>query len=695
MKKESPYEYHNNVLGVQGRFLFAGDKRYEAHEDSLCLISYSGLAKRIEREATAKLRDGGGAESPMLVSFDSLPLKWQEAIVAIWGKAPKLTQQTLFEKHYVRDMAAFDFYTRFKFDDHTSLDRAKIDEYTINASVLNTIGTVYEMRYKIRKELRGRVNDIWSTIINESNLFKQETGHTLPENERRLREKYNDYKKNGYKCLIHKGYRKANALKVDDRHIELLNYMFAGIDHKPTYAEVAQTYDGFVSGYVEVINEETGEIYDPKEFSRLSVATVWNHLSKWENKIGTFLARSGDRQVWMQLFKPYHNLNVQEKAGAIISIDDRQPPFKYDSDGNRVWFYCGVDVGSEAFTSWVWGKDKKGIITEFYRQMVRNYAYWGLCLPYELECESNLNASFKDTFLKPGNMFEHVRIEANNARGKVIERYWRQLRYGEEKKDAGWLARPFALGEANQSRTEKGKDIIVPYDEIVERSLRHIQDWNNSEHSKIKGMSRWDVFLSTQHPGLNPINYHGILPYLGMKESSSVNAGIMNFRRSKFLLGLDGVICTGDKLINMMMQVEGRDVDIYWLDDNFGEVLKAHIYIGDRFICEAIEQPGYRRAKIDRTDQDMINRELMSKYENTITSYANRKKKGLEKVTIIDNRPVTINNNFQIPGLNNYVPRAEPAKVLANVENEQLTVSSQQLVVNGERSFKKSLLNSF
>lgn len=690
MKKESPYEYHNNVLGVQGRFLFTGDKRYEAHEDSLCLIGIRGLQQKIDRGQITRIRLQAPG-TPMLVSFDSLPLKWQEAIVAIWGEAPKLTQQTLFEKHYVRDMAAFDFYTRFKFDDHTSLDRAKIDEYTINASVLNTIGIVYEMRYKIRKELRGRVNDIWSTIINESNLFKQETGHTLPENERRLREKYNDYKKNGYKCLIHKGYRKANALKVDDRHIELLNCMFAGIDHKPTYAEVAQTYDGFVSGYVEVINEETAEIYDPKEFSRLSVATVWNHLSKWENKIGTFLARSGDRQVWMQLFKPYHNLNVQEKAGAIISVDDRQPPFKYDSDGNRVWFYCGVDVGSEAFTSWVWGKDKKGIITEFYRQMVRNYAYWNLNLPYELECESNLNASFKDTFLKAGNMFEHVRIEANNARGKVIERYWRQLRYGEEKKDIGWLARPFAGSEANQSRTEKGKDIIVPYDEIVERSLRHIQDWNNSEHSKIKGMSRWDVFLSTQHPGLNPINYHGILPYLGMKETSSVNAGIMNFRRSKFLLGLDGVICTGDKLINMMMQVEGRDVDIYWLDDNFGEVLKAYIYIGDRFICEAIEQPGYRRAKIDRTDQDLINRELMSKYENTITSYANRKKKGLEKVTIIDNRPVTINNNFQIPGLNNYVPSTEPAKVLANMDGEDDNVSLN----TNQSSFKRSLANSF
>ena len=689
MKKESPYEYQNNTLGVQGRFLISNENK---HEDSLCLITGSGLRKRIERGAITKLRDGGGLDTPMLVSFESLPLKWQEAIVAIWGKAPKLTQQTLFEKHYVRDMAAFDFYTRFKFDDQTSLDRAKIDEYTINASVLNTIGTVYEMRYKIRKELRGRVNDIWSTIISESNLFKQETGHTLPENERRLREKHNDYKKNGYKCLIHKGYRQTNALKVDDRHVELLNYMFAGIDHKPTYAEVAQTYDGFVSGYVEVINEETGEIYDPKEFSRLSVATVWNHLSKWENKIGTFLARSGDRQKYMALFKPYHRLLQPKFASSIISIDDRQPVFEY-LPGTRMWFYNGIDLGSEAFTCWVWGKDKAGIITEFYRQMVRNYAQWNLPLPAELEGELNLNASFKDTFLKEGNMFQYVRIEANNARGKRIEQYYRPLRYQYEKKRDGWLARPFAISESNQARTDK--KTIIPYDEIVQGCLHDIQTWNNTEHSKIKGMSRWDVFLAMQNPNLRPINYHGILPYLGMKESSSVNAGIMNFRRSKFLLGLDGVICTGDKLISMMMQVEGRDVDIYWLDDNFGEMLKAHIYIGDQFICEAIEQPGYNRARIEQTKEDMINRELMSKYTNTIESYGRRQKNGLEKLTIIDNRPVTINNNFQIPGLNGYVPSTEPAKVLANVDGDEPMMVNTEQLTGGEKSFNKSLITNW
>ena len=86
-----------------------------------------------------------------------------------------------------------------------------------------------------------------------------------------------------------------------------------------------------------------------------------------------------------------------------------------------MWFYLGIDLGSEAITTWVYGTSKEGIILDFYRQMVRNYAEWGLPLPDEIECESNLNAAYREGFLKSGNMFQNVRIEANSARSKRCE----------------------------------------------------------------------------------------------------------------------------------------------------------------------------------------------------------------------------------------------------------------------------------
>ena len=63
-------------------------------------------------------------------------------------------------------------------------------------------------------------------------------------------------------------------------------------------------------------------------------------LGKWENKIGTFAKRSGDRQKLMQQFTPWHKLTKIKEAGTLISIDDRQPPLytmKTGSELGSIW----------------------------------------------------------------------------------------------------------------------------------------------------------------------------------------------------------------------------------------------------------------------------------------------------------------------------------------------------------------------
>lgn len=678
----NPYEYQNNKLGIQGRFLWYG---MDAHPESLQVISYSGLRKRIDRGTTICLRQGC-TNTPMLVQFDTIPVKWQEAAIRIWGDPPKMIRQTIFERFFERDASAFDFYSLHRFDDGCTIDRKFIDEYTLNASVLNTAKKIYEARYKIRKDYNIEVGSIWAVIITEIKRFKALSGHTLPsENDKYLRRKYNKYMQDGYISLISGKHKNNNARKVDDATEQLLNNMFAGQEDKPNPADIAGQYEGFLNGYVEVINTETGEYYDPKDFKPLTEATIRNYLMKWSNKIATYTKRSGNRQTLMSLFRPYHSLEHPERANSIISIDDRQPPFEY-AKNTRLWFYNGIDLGSEAFTTWVYGKTKDGIITEFYRQMVRNYHAWGIPLPAELECEMNLNAGFRDTFLQEGRMFQFIHIEANNARGKRIEAYYRPLRYNLEKKREGWLARPFALNEANQAGA--GAKKIIPYDVIIEGCLRDIETWNNMEHSKVKGMSRWDVFMSMQNPNVRPTNYHGILPYLGYKTKSSVHAGIIRFREKEYLLGINDQVTLGNDLIKLMYQIEGQDIDIYWLDDNNGDVLKAHIYKGNQFVCEAVKKPTYNKAQIERTAQDMVAREIMSKYVATVDGFGTKQRKSLDNVIVIDNRPITIGNSFKISGLSARVVTDEAAPILKEQEKEEDLNTI-------ETTFKRSFADTF
>lgn len=678
-----PYEYYNDKLGIQGRYLVSGR---DAHPDSLQVITVQGLNARIKRDLTLRLRKQA-PNTPMLVQFDTIPVNWQNAAIRAWGDPPKLIRQSIVEQYYERDAAAFDYYTKeYRFDDGSTIDNRYLDEYVLNASVLNTMKKIYDNRYMLRRKFRLNVGNIWQIISDEIRGFKALNGHTLPDNHQYLRRKYNQYLKEGYASLVSGKHKNINARKVDDDTEQLLNNMFAGQSDKPTPAEISAQYDGFLSGHVEVINTETGENYNPSDFSALSESTIRSYLMKWENKIATYTKRSGNRQLLMKLFRPYQSMDDPSMANSIISIDDRQPPFTY-GENKRAWFYNGIDLGSQAFTCWVYGKSKEGIITEFYRQMVRNYHDWGLPIPAELECEMSLNSAFVDTFLQEGRMFQYTHIEANNARGKRVESYYNPLRNKYEKKREGWLARPHALSEPNQPLTDKKK--IIPYDVIIEGCLRDIETWNNTEHSKIKGMSRWDVFMSMQNPAVRPTNYHGILPYLGYKTETSVHTGIIRFREKEFLLGNNGLVSTGDELIRSMLQVEGKNINIYWLDDNRGDVLKAHIYLGTRFVCEAVKKPTYNKAQIERTPQDMMAREIMSKYVATVTGFGNKQRKALDSVIVIDNRPTTIGTSFKIAGLSAPVITDEPAAVL----DDMPSFDNDLNII--ERPFKGSFKDTF
>jgi len=689
-EQQSIYEYHNGVLGAQARYLFEGNKIVSAHPNSLRMVSYFSFNRMLRGHKIIPLRSQGPGQ-PLLVRHDSLPAQWQNLAVKAFGEPRKQVRKSWFERLYERDMQAFDFFSTYRFPKgNQALSDEKVEEYTLNASILNTMQRMSTNRREYRNYLGNKeIRDLWSIVCVEAMDFGFGRGHSLPSNHDRLRRLMSRYKKEKYLSLISGRHQNNNARVVTPEIEMFLNALFADIQHKPHKEEVARRYEGFLSGYVEVINNETGEMYGPCDFPQLSVSTIMNYLRKWRNAIATEGIRSGDRQKLMAKFRPYHSME-SGLAGGLISVDDRQPAFEYEK-GRRPWFYMGIDLGSEALTCWVHGKTKEGIILDFYRQMVRNYAEWGLNLPAELEGELHLNASYRDTFLQEGNMFQYVRIEANNARGKRIESYFRQLRYELEKKREGWIARPFAKDESNQAGP--GEVPMIPYNEIIAGCLRDIETWNNTEHSKIKGKTRWEVFCETQHPNIRPTNYRAFLPHLGYITQSSCNAGIIKLQNSEFLLGDNGVIAVGAPLIHLMDKVEGRKVTLYWLDGNDGKVLKAYVYVGDTFICEAIEKPIYHRARIEQTPQDLANRELMSKYVATIDGFSRRQREAIEPLTLIDNRPTTLNNGFKIRGLERYEASNAIPELLPPVgdydEPEYLEL------IEVERPFKSDLRNRF
>lgn len=632
--------------------------------------SWDALRRKLDRDLKKKYgikraQRGGGLNCEVLIDYDTLPSEIRKEL-----KDPRKVD-CILERYFWEDAKAVEFFANVKAGKRGYLDPERQKEYVLDASVLLAairLCHAHVSECTVKGISVKNTDRFISDSVNTFNHFraiKNLPEHTLPANPVSLKRKIERFEKESYSSLLSR-YDNNNAARKTERIMALLNAMFVQ-EEKPTMAEVFRQYEGFLNGYVEVINTVSGEVYDPKNYGKLSERTVTSFLASWKEKISTHLKRMSDRQKYMANFNPTQTFEPVEYAGSIISIDDRQPPFEY-AENTRMWFYNGIDLGSECIIAFVWGKSKDGLIIDFYRELVRNCAEWGVSVPYELECESSLNSSYKETLLKPGNMFQAVHIIPNMAHAKRIERYFGNIRYEYEKKRSGWIGRPFARRESNQTDLTKKKRI--PYDQLVNNCLEDIIEWNNSPHTIHKNKTRWEVFMEKQHPELTPTNWRGILPYIGERTRTSCHQGQIKLNNGLCLLGDNGVISTGEELISLMDMVEGRGFDVYWLRGHNGQTLKAFIYMDDRCICEAIPKPKAIRSKLEAkgNEQAAFNFTLVEKYKSTVTGYARRHKNEIENILVIDNRTRTLNNGFKLPWLdmiNKPMPMAEPEETEA------------------------------
>lgn len=681
------WEIDNNKIAVTVDELVS--KHYSTY-DSLkkVLQRYESKAygiKRLQRACYGR---------PMLIDFDSLPREIQNAL----GDPRKCAH--IMEKWYKVDGAAVRYYSNYTLDNGTTLSSEHQEEYIINASVLQAIRAYREAHENERLKKGKKAKKIYEFMTNECLIF-QETlkakykgvQHTLPTSERRFRETYESFftgETPDYSSLISGKIQNENAKKITDKVTALLDSIFSKAGTKPNKLTVARRYQAFIEGLIEVVNTESGEMYNPADFKALSERSVTKWLSEWESKIGTYALRSADRQKLRGQFSVSHERERPLYASSLISVDDRQPPFEY-GPSQRLWIYNCLDVASDAITATVWGKSKEGMILDFYRQIVRNYTEWGFRLPAELEAESSLNSSFKDTFLREGAMFDYVHLEANNARGKIIERRNRDFRLIHEKELDGFIGRWHARDESNQPLPKDNiylEQKYIAYDKIVQQSLMVIEDWNNMPHPTKPQMSRWDYFASMQCPHLHPTNWKAFMPYLGYATKTSCNVGKIRLQGVNLMIADNSEILFGEELINRLKLIEGEDVTAYWLDDNNGGILKALIYIGDTFICEGIPTPKYNHAKIEQTDQCRTNIQIQARYTMTVEGFMTSRKREIEAVTLIDNRPKTLNNNFQMPGLNRQRMESGTANVLPDAADD----FDMPLPTNTKRT---SLLNKF
>ncbi len=618
------------VIREDGKADYSKSRALRGHHHSMLsmeelapIMSVPNYKKLAARKEINVVRQGKGLGSYALIEIATMPLRFQERIKLKYGDMKEDVIRNWLGSHYHIDAKARDFYTRFRFDNGDTLPPEHIQEYTVNASVIEAVMRAMEDATFMRKAMKaGPVN--WGELAGAISYYQAEFGHTLPVSSNRFKKRVNDFKANGYESLISRKFMNQNRRKVT-YDIERLLLSIDAQPEQPFNTTVWEQYNMFVQGDLELYDPETGEVLNPADFTDkdgnplvLSPATVANYLNNPKNKA---LRAKLHMSQWdfNNAYRPYHLRSIGEFSLSKVSLDDRDLP-RPMKDGNRVKAYYAYDVVSGAVVGYAYNRYKT---TELFLDCMRNMFQTldrnGMYIPAELEVEHHLVSDFADGLMQAGTVFPLIRwCNPGNSREKRAEHKNREKKYGVEKRTQVGIGRWWAKLEANRPKEEKVYDEknntykvkTYSYEELVADDIRAIQTFNAQPHPNQKrypGMSRWDVLCAHQNPNLAPWDKAVLYRFIGQHTETTI-------RQNTYCTVMYNQYGLPSPEIIEKLEPRNYKVDAYYLPDADGTINEVYIYQNGRYIATCKPVARYNENTAEQTEYDKAAYTEQSKY---------------------------------------------------------------------------------
>lgn len=618
------------VIREDGKADYSKSRALRGHHPSMLsmeelapIMSVPNYKKLAARKEINVVRQGKGLGSYALIEIATMPLRFQERIKLKYGDMKEDVIRNWLGSHYHIDAKARDFYTRFRFDNGDTLPPEHIQEYTVNASVIEAVMRAMEDATFMRKAMKaGPVN--WGELAGAISYYQAEFGHTLPVSSNRFKKRVNDFKANGYESLISRKFMNQNRRKVT-YDIERLLLSIDAQPEQPFNTTVWEQYNMFVQGDLELCDPETGEVLNPADFTDkdgnplvLSPATVANYLNNPKNKA---LRAKLHMSQWdfNNAYRPYHLRSIGEFSLSKVSLDDRDLP-RPMKDGNRVKAYYAYDVVSGAVVGYAYNRYKT---TELFLDCMRNMFQTldrnGMYIPAELEVEHHLVSDFADGLMQAGTVFPLIRwCNPGNSREKRAEHKNREKKYGVEKRTQVGIGRWWAKLEANRPKEEKVYDEknntykvkTYSYEELVADDIRAIQTFNAQPHPNQKrypGMSRWDVLCAHQNPNLAPWDKAVLYRFIGQHTETTI-------RQNTYCTVMYNQYGLPSPEIIEKLEPRNYKVDAYYLPDADGTINEVYIYQNGRYIATCKPVARYNENTAEQTEYDKAAYTEQSKY---------------------------------------------------------------------------------
>lgn len=232
-QKSSIMEYYNDKLCITHAELTDG------------LVSKSLIDKWQSTGKVERVRRGCNG-TPALFAVDSLPIKYKTEVYRRFPDMKAQAESKPFIESIEPDGAALNFYETYPLGDGKFLPTEKQTEYANNAAILNAFRVVLERSNSQRtRQSHKRINktEFWRKAAQALPRIADKFPHSLPENPRRLQEKFNQYLREGYAALITGKYGTRNAAKIDNDVKESLLVRLISDARNLDNAQIARLYN--------------------------------------------------------------------------------------------------------------------------------------------------------------------------------------------------------------------------------------------------------------------------------------------------------------------------------------------------------------------------------------------------------------------------------------------------------------------
>lgn len=615
-------EYYGNTLCISATELVGTG-----------IMSKSCYDSAVNRKRLNVVRRGGGASGcTALIAVDSLPTKYRKAVEVEFPGGPEVRLRGWITSNYEVDQHAMCY---FQSRQQTGLDLSaeKIQEYVVNASVLNTCIKLYERASAYRKLMGERYD--WEMMASTIKVLKETYHHTLPESTLRFRKKVNEYKAGGYGVLISGKFGNQNTRKVDVK-TEKLVIGLQCLPNKPYNSQVKDLYDSFVCGELDVYDVQTGELFDPEDFcdkdgnpKSLSDSTIRNILNKPKNRL-IWDKSQLSWSAFMHESMPHMHRHAGEYSLSQITMDDVDLTRKLKDTKLRVKAYYAYDSVSQCVLGASYSRDKdQNLVKECFREMFRLIAKHGWGIPAGIEVENHLMSEYKYTLLQEGTVFSYVRYcaplnsqekQAESLNGSKKRRIIHRNHVGIGRFYGKWKYRVESkkISDAGNDTWEDKQ--YYSFDELVADDRRDNYEWNHTLHpnqKKYPGMTRWDVLMENINPNLRPFDAITLARYIGEKVETSVR------RNSTVRVAYEDWWLSKPDVLERLAP-NNYKVTAYYLPDEDGKPQDVFIFQGDRFIDQVERVETYNRVMAEQTEEDKKKFYHQQKKVKEFMNYTNR-----------------------------------------------------------------------